>query len=233
MSESNHNQSFDEDNNGSPATSRASSPAPPSSPPSSLTHPHQAASSPPFLPYSPIFGANNNFPQQLGHNNHQHIIKEEPVDPTASNTTTTPDFRFSQNLFSHLFGDKKLFYNQDENARRSHNGQEGHNGIDNNSVNDYNKHLSAFSSNYLPAIIRERLEAAALASSNSESLTQSNALFRSNFDIPPLQQPEKQSNSESGDGVEVGEESDGNESSSGGEEKAEGQQQQIIKEVSK
>lgn len=148
MSESNHNQSFDEA--GSPSTSRASSPAP-SSPPSCST------SSTPFLPYSPIFGANNNFASH---------IKEEPLDEGGNTTsaggvhipnadlnqpTLTPDFKFSSNFFSHFF-DKKFFPG---NQHRPPVSDE-----DDAKPNLHHPVPAAFSTNF-PAMIRERLEAVA------------------------------------------------------------------------
>ena len=179
MSESNHNQSFDEaDTNttqggGSPSTSRASSPA-------------STTTTTPYLPYSPIFGgANNNFPI------HQTHIKEEPVDNSGSSfqypqvaDITTPDFRFSQNFFSHFFDRRKFLASQNQL-------KEGDVNL-HNSKPVLEKQVPAFyPATSLPAIIRERLEAAVVASNLSKQALkneagqedeQSKALFKSETD---------------------------------------------------
>ena len=167
MSESNHNASFDEGDNTtqggvSPSTSRASSPA--STPNPYYNH----------LPYSPIFGANNN----MSHNSLPGApqIKEEPHDSIAENDTgppnyptpLMPDFRFSQNFLSHFF-DRRKFFNQNNINHQEEEGQMKH----------IEKPVPTLSQAASLDIIRDRLEAAMVARTMASQVTESNAFFKS------------------------------------------------------
>ena len=166
MSESNHNASFDEGDNTtqggvSPSTSRASSPA--STPNQYYNH----------LPFSPIFGANNN----MSHNSLGGVqqIKEEPHESNAENdngqnypTPLMPDFRFSQNFLSHFFDRRKLFNQNNIN----HQGEE-------EQMKHIEKPVPTFSQAASLDMIRDRLEAAMVARTMSSQVTESNALFKS------------------------------------------------------